>query len=85
MGRWPLVRLLLLLPDSCCAGLAPMQLPRLTTHPLPLLHPWCCKQAAACADAGAALISPFVGRIMDWHKKANNRDYEPHEVRGPLA
>ena len=23
-------------------------------------------QAAACADAGAALISPFVGRIMDW-------------------
>ncbi|PSC68438.1 Transaldolase [Micractinium conductrix] len=28
-------------------------------------------QAAACADAGAALISPFVGRILDWHKKAN--------------
>lgn len=26
-------------------------------------------QAAACADAGAALISPFVGRILDWHKK----------------
>mmetsp|Transcript_28526 Transcript_28526/g.57075 ORF Transcript_28526/g.57075 Transcript_28526/m.57075 type:complete len:353 (+) Transcript_28526:177-1235(+) len=28
-------------------------------------------QAAACADAGATLISPFVGRIMDWHKKAS--------------
>lgn len=27
-------------------------------------------QAAACADAGAFLISPFVGRILDWHKKA---------------
>jgi transaldolase len=26
-------------------------------------------QAAACADAGATLISPFVGRISDWHKK----------------
>jgi transaldolase len=23
-------------------------------------------QAAACADVGAALISPFVGRILDW-------------------
>jgi transaldolase len=27
-------------------------------------------QAAACADAGATLISPFVGRIYDWHKAA---------------
>ncbi|NKB77044.1 MAG: transaldolase [Gammaproteobacteria bacterium] len=26
-------------------------------------------QAQACADAGAYLISPFVGRILDWHKK----------------
>lgn len=25
-------------------------------------------QAVACADAGATLISPFVGRILDWHK-----------------
>ena len=25
-------------------------------------------QAIACAEAGATLISPFVGRIMDWHK-----------------
>ncbi len=27
-------------------------------------------QAAACAEAGASLISPFVGRITDWHKKS---------------
>ncbi|MCB1617007.1 MAG: transaldolase [Pseudomonadales bacterium] len=30
-------------------------------------------QAAACADAGAFLISPFVGRILDWHKKDTGR------------
>lgn len=28
-------------------------------------------QAVACAQASSALISPFVGRILDWHKKAN--------------
>jgi transaldolase len=27
-------------------------------------------QAVACADAGVTLISPFVGRIYDWHKRA---------------
>ncbi|WP_070888124.1 transaldolase [Pseudomonas sp. D1-3] len=32
-------------------------------------------QARACADAGAFLISPFVGRIYDWYKKAEGRDY----------
>jgi transaldolase len=37
-------------------------------------------QAAACADAGAALVSPFVGRIMDWHKKEHKREYSPQEV-----
>eukprot|EP00525_Craspedostauros_australis_P002483 CAMPEP_0198135078 /NCGR_PEP_ID=MMETSP1442-20131203/60401_1 /TAXON_ID= /ORGANISM="Craspedostauros australis, Strain CCMP3328" /LENGTH=313 /DNA_ID=CAMNT_0043796239 /DNA_START=705 /DNA_END=1646 /DNA_ORIENTATION=- len=31
-------------------------------------------QAIACADAGCTLISPFVGRIMDWHKKAQGID-----------
>jgi len=31
-------------------------------------------QAAACADAGAFLISPFVGRILDWHLAASGRD-----------
>ncbi|WWD06015.1 transaldolase [Kwoniella europaea PYCC6329] len=28
-------------------------------------------QAVACAEAGVTLISPFVGRILDWYKKAN--------------
>src|SRR6185436_561513 len=31
-------------------------------------------QAAACADAGVTLISPFVGRIYDWHKQARKVD-----------
>ena len=31
-------------------------------------------QAQACADAGVYLISPFVGRIYDWYKKAEGRD-----------
>ena len=39
------------------------------------------RQAQACADAGAALISPFVGRIMDWHKKKEGREFVPEEVR----
>ncbi len=32
-------------------------------------------QAIACADAGAFLISPFVGRILDWHVKAGGGPY----------
>ena len=32
-------------------------------------------QAIACADAGAFLISPFVGRIFDWHVKAGGGPY----------
>lgn len=39
-------------------------------------------QAAACADAGVFLISPFVGRIYDWYKKANNTDYTGAEDPG---
>jgi transaldolase len=42
-------------------------------------------QAIACADAHATLISPFVGRILDWYKKANNRDYSPQEDPGVLS
>jgi len=34
-------------------------------------------QAAACADAGVFLISPFVGRILDWHLKDSGRDSFP--------
>lgn len=32
-------------------------------------------QAIACAEAGAQLISPFVGRIYDWYKKATGTEY----------
>jgi transaldolase len=32
-------------------------------------------QAIACAEAGAQLISPFVGRIYDWHKKSTGIEY----------
>jgi transaldolase len=32
-------------------------------------------QAVASAEAGAFLVSPFVGRIYDWHKKASGKDY----------
>lgn len=32
-------------------------------------------QAAACADAGVYLISPFVGRILDWYKASTGLDY----------
>ncbi|MDT4806599.1 Transaldolase [compost metagenome] len=39
-------------------------------------------QAAACADAGVFLISPFVGRIYDWYKKAEGRDFTGTEDPG---
>ena len=43
-------------------------------------------QAVACAEAGATLISPFVGRILDWHKKATGREsYAPAEDPGVLS
>ena len=34
-------------------------------------------QAVACAEAGVTLISPFVGRILDWYKSATGRDSYP--------
>lgn len=33
-------------------------------------------QAVACAEAGVTLISPFVGRILDWYKKDTGKDYQ---------
>lgn len=37
-------------------------------------------QAIACAEVGATLISPFVGRIMDWYKKSKGVDsFKPSE------
>ncbi|MCA1992472.1 MAG: transaldolase, partial [Coleofasciculus sp. S288] len=43
-------------------------------------------QAIACAEAGVTLISPFVGRILDWYKKETGRDsYPPAEDPGVLS
>jgi transaldolase len=40
-------------------------------------------QASACADAGAYLISPFVGRIFDWHMARNeNAQFTPEQDPG---
>src|SRR5688572_29990769 len=42
-------------------------------------------QAVACAEARVQLISPFVGRILDWHKKSAGRDFAPTEDPGVLS
>jgi transaldolase len=47
---------------------------------LTLLFAFC--QAVACGDAGVRLISPFVGRIYDWHKKAAGAAWNEAERAG---
>ena len=43
-------------------------------------------QAIACAENGITLISPFVGRILDWYKKDTGRDsYTPAEDPGVMS
>ena len=43
-------------------------------------------QAVACAEAGVTLISPFVGRILDWHKAQTGRDsYSGSEDPGVIS
>lgn len=42
-------------------------------------------QAVACAEAGVQLISPFVGRILDWFKASTGKDYCPQEDPGVLS
>ncbi len=43
-------------------------------------------QAIACAQAKATLISPFVGRILDWHKKKTGKEsYAPEEDPGVIS
>ena len=39
-------------------------------------------QAIACAEANVKLISPFVGRIMDWYKAKEKKDFAPAEDPG---
>eukprot|EP01138_Halocafeteria_seosinensis_P008223 gb/GECG01008404.1/.p1 GENE.gb/GECG01008404.1/~~gb/GECG01008404.1/.p1 ORF type:complete len:342 (+),score=62.35 gb/GECG01008404.1/:1-1026(+) len=43
---------------------------------------FCFEQAVAAANAGATLISPFVGRIMDWYSKAYGKTYSAEEDPG---
>ncbi|XP_078662848.1 transaldolase-like [Branchiostoma floridae x Branchiostoma belcheri] len=43
-------------------------------------------QAVACAEAGVTLISPFVGRILDWYKASTGKtSYEPHDDPGVIS
>ena len=43
-------------------------------------------QARACAEAGVYLISPFVGRILDWYKaNTDNKEYAPAEDPGVIS
>ncbi|MBD5780976.1 transaldolase [Pelagicoccus sp. NFK12] len=42
-------------------------------------------QAVHCAESGITLISPFVGRIMDWYKAKEGRSFEPAEDPGVLS
>jgi transaldolase len=42
-------------------------------------------QAIAAADAGVTLVSPFVGRILDWYKKDTGKDYQGAEDPGVIS
>ncbi|RTF96730.1 transaldolase [Serratia marcescens] len=43
-------------------------------------------QARACAEAGVYLISPFVGRILDWYKaNGDKKEFAPHEDPGVIS
>ncbi|EDK36196.2 hypothetical protein PGUG_00294 [Meyerozyma guilliermondii ATCC 6260] len=42
-------------------------------------------QAVACAEAKVTLISPFVGRILDWYKASTGKDYDAESDPGVLS
>lgn len=42
-------------------------------------------QAVACAEAGVFLISPFVGRILDWYKNSTGKEYTAADDPGVLS
>lgn len=51
---------------------------------LTLLFSFC--QAVACAEAGTTLISPFVGRILDWYvENTANKSYAPEDDPGVVS
>jgi len=43
------------------------------------------QQAVACAEAGVFLISPFVGRILDWYQASTGKDYTAADDPGVLS
>ncbi|KAK6625873.1 hypothetical protein RUM43_006172 [Polyplax serrata] len=45
----------------------------------------CLAQAVACAEAKVTLISPFVGRILDWYTANGSKTYEPHKDPGVVS
>jgi transaldolase len=46
---------------------------------------FCLAQAVACAEAGAFLISPFIGRILDWHSKAEGKTFTAETDPGVIS
>lgn len=44
-----------------------------------------CLQAIACGDAKVTLISPFVGRILDWYRSKTGKQYAAREDPGVLS
>lgn len=42
-------------------------------------------QAIACAEAGVFLVSPFVGRILDWYKASTGKEYTAEEDPGVVS
>lgn len=46
---------------------------------------FCLAQAVACGDAGVFLISPFVGRILDWHVKNEGKVFAAEDDPGVLS
>lgn len=42
-------------------------------------------KAIACGEAGATLVSPFVGRILDWYKKSTGQEYSAEKDPGVLS
>jgi len=46
---------------------------------------FCLEQAAACGEVGATLISPFVGRILDWYKAQTGKEYTAQDDPGVLS
>lgn len=77
----PKERVLIKLASTWEGGLAAKELEKMGIHcNMTLLFNLA--QAIHCAECGVTLISPFVGRILDWYKKHNVSAYAPNEDPG---